>query len=82
MPGRNRTSRVSRLGVVVLFTLALVASRGKASEEPLHPLKPADTSSPRATLKSFLDACDEIHEVIQRQERGMMRTESRYRNIA
>ena len=27
-------------------------------QEPAHPLKPADLSSPRATLKTFLDAGD------------------------
>jgi len=29
-------------------------------EDPAHPLKPPDRSSPRATLKTFLEACDAV----------------------
>lgn len=29
------------------------------------PVKPADTSSPRATLKSFIDSCNEVHKLTQ-----------------
>ena len=27
-----------------------------------HPLQPSDTSSPRATLRSFVDACNELYD--------------------
>ncbi|MBC8877224.1 MAG: mechanosensitive ion channel family protein [Planctomycetes bacterium] len=31
-------------------------------------VKAADTSSPRATLKSFIDACSEIHRIVHREK--------------
>ncbi len=37
-----------------MLLLALTAS----AQEKLHPLEPPDRSSPRATLKTFLDSCD------------------------
>lgn len=42
-------------------------STGVAVQEPRieqQPLAPSDTSSPQATFASFLDACNELHELI------------------
>ena len=37
-----------------------------AQERPtLHPLQPADTSSPAATLDSLIDACNELHQLVK-----------------
>jgi MscS family membrane protein len=44
-------------GAVVLFLLAVTLAWAQPAESPL---KPPDRSSPRATLKTFLDACDAI----------------------
>ena len=33
-----------------------------------HPLQPSDTSSPRATLTSFVDACNELYEILKAEE--------------
>ena len=41
----------------------LVISAGRASAQD----GVADTSSPRATLRSFIDACNEIHAAVERQ---------------
>ncbi len=54
------TEPLSRQGRVVLSILALVTSlciapQGFAEEDFVSPLEPADTSSPRGTLKSFFD---------------------------
>ena len=36
-------------------------------QETVHPLKPSDRSSPRATLKSFLDSSDAVAEFLARE---------------
>ena len=46
-----------RFGAVVLLFLAVTVVWGQSPESPL---KPPDRSSPRATLRTFLDACDAI----------------------
>ena len=40
----------------VLLVLTSIAT----GQEPAHPLKPPDRSSPRATLRSFLDSADAL----------------------
>ncbi|HET8723987.1 MAG TPA: mechanosensitive ion channel family protein [Anaeromyxobacteraceae bacterium] len=52
--GAGRVSRA--LAAVLLLALGPVAS----ADAPPHPLQPADRSSPRATLKRFLEAGDAI----------------------
>jgi MscS family membrane protein len=42
-----------------LTALALVAASALA-QDPAHPLKPPDRSSPRATLKTFLESADAV----------------------
>ena len=57
----------TRLGVATLMaTMVLmgVAARVSAAQD-LDAIRPADTSSPRATLMSFLDASNEIHRLTQ-----------------
>ncbi len=41
-------------GLSVLFASLLVVATA-TGQEPAHPLKPPDRSSPRAALKTFLD---------------------------
>ena len=58
--------RASGLGYVVEFGFALALVLGltvapAAAESQTHPLEPADTSSPRDTLRSYLEAWDELY---------------------
>lgn len=55
VPYRNGLSTLAKL---VLFTIVLGTSSAGFSEE-LHPLEAADTSSPAATLASFIDGMRE-----------------------
>ncbi|MCD4726561.1 MAG: mechanosensitive ion channel family protein [Pirellulales bacterium] len=49
--------------LLLLFACSAVGSDSAAALER-NEIKVADTSSPRATLKSFIDACNEIYELI------------------
>jgi len=40
------------------------------AEVRLHPLQPSDISSPRATMKSFFAACNELFDIGQAEERS------------
>ena len=55
--------RARRGALVVLVWAAAVGHVARAEESP-NPLRPADTSSPRATLTSFIDSCNEIYDMI------------------
>ncbi len=46
-----------RLAVLLAALFIATLARG---QDPIHPLKPTDLSSPRATLKTFLDAGDAV----------------------
>ncbi|NOX55375.1 MAG: mechanosensitive ion channel [Planctomycetes bacterium] len=46
------------------------AGRAAAKPAPRNPLLPSDTSSPRATLASFLQASNELYELAKAPERG------------
>ena len=35
---------------------------------PPHPLQPSDTSSPKATLRSFIDACNELYDLAETEQ--------------
>ena len=68
MSGRDERRFVNRLLPMFLLVLVLVWAMSIADveaqntldlEDP-HPLRPADTSSPRATLRTFLTNADEI----------------------
>jgi MscS family membrane protein len=48
------------------FALLLFASIA-SGQEPAHPLKPPDRSSPRATLKTFLDSADALAAFLARE---------------
>ncbi len=48
---------MGRLSAALLLVLAVATGWGQAQE---HPLRPPDRSSPRATLKTFLDSTDAI----------------------
>ena len=50
------------LAATLFFFLALTAF----GQDPVHPLKPADRSSPRAALQTFLDAGDTLGEFLVR----------------
>lgn len=45
--------------LVVLCAALFIATLARG-QDPIHPLKPVDLSSPRATLKTFLDAGDAV----------------------
>lgn len=55
------------LSLVILLALwSTVAT----AQEKRHPLESADTSSPRATLKSFIAACEEAHKITRSEGRS------------
>ena len=56
-----------------VFALPLFAAVVTAADNTTdrHPLQPAETTSPQATLKSFLETCHEAFAVVQK--RGMRR---------
>ncbi|MCG8583494.1 MAG: mechanosensitive ion channel family protein, partial [Pirellulales bacterium] len=47
-----------------------------------HPLEPSDTSSPRDTLMSFIDAVDRVYKVIRAMERGDRSSDVRTGEVA
>lgn len=56
------------LMLLLLFVATLLAAQGHAlAEDKRHPLEPLDTSSPRATLSSFLADVDEVWQVYRDQ---------------
>jgi MscS family membrane protein len=59
--GGTRSVRVYSkwLGSAVLITLLLGSSHANAADD--HPLRPTDTSSPRATLQDFVETTDDIY---------------------
>ena len=63
--------------MLTLVGLILSPSHSSAQTE----FRAADTSSPRATLKSFIEACNEFHELIQTHE-ILDRTHSEHNPIA
>ena len=62
---RRDIGRAARFGVCVVAVLIALGgtplcAQHNAAFDP-HPLRTADTSSPQATLKSFIDTCDEMY---------------------
>jgi len=55
---------VSCIGLVLGHSVAM----GQEGA-PLHPLEPSDTSSPRATLRSFIDSCNELYDLAKTDEK-------------
>lgn len=53
--------------LAILLFLFFTTSAGNISAQDRREIKAADTSSPRATLRSFIDACNELSEQIQTQ---------------
>jgi len=60
-PFRPISARVTVLFVVMAW---LAHSSSALAVDPDNPLRAADTSSPRGTLKSFRDACNEAYHLI------------------
>ena len=61
MVGGTRSVRVYSkwLGSAVLIALLLGSSYAHAADD--HPLRPTDTSSPRATLQDFVETTDDVY---------------------
>ena len=71
----------ARLGVAICCTVLCFSSIvAFGAEEPL-PFRRADTSSPRATLKTFIDSLNELHQRIQ-AERYVDRDAPEYNTLA
>ncbi len=51
--------------VAAFLLVCAVLAPGAAVAQQHIEIKVADTSSPRATLKNFIDACNEIHKLVQ-----------------
>jgi MscS family membrane protein len=60
---------VTMLCVLLLYVLGSTAG----SAQDVHPLAPPDTSSPRATLKTFLDSTNKALEAFKRGQRAEAR---------
>lgn len=81
----GRIRRVARCVICVGAILMLLGGNAVSAQDngtsDSHPLKTADTSSPRATLRSFIDACDEL---LRRfgQEGRSFRSEAERRALA
>ena len=54
----SRTARGGRSVLFVMIAIMAWASGATSEERAMHPLKPPDRSSPRATLTTFLDSID------------------------
>ncbi len=51
---------------VVLCASVLFSAVGRSQDTAVaNPLQPADTSSPAATLDSLIEACNELHRLVQ-----------------
>jgi hypothetical protein len=59
-PRRSAVIRAICFAATLLVCGEPVCAQGNAAEDS-HPLQGADTSSPRATLMTFLEACDEVY---------------------
>jgi MscS family membrane protein len=51
---------MTRLRPALCLAAIVLVAAGSLAQDPAHPLKPPDRSSPRATLKSFLDSADAV----------------------
>src|SRR5262245_30823778 len=60
MTGASRSLTFAALLVLRMASVAVAAELGDQPDR--HPLAPADTSSPRATLQSFLDTIPEFEQ--------------------
>ena len=70
------TLRASLMGLVLLLFCALGVAAAEEAADP-YPLRPPDTSSPRDTLKSFLESADYV---IKERRRGILNARG-FRNI-
>ena len=64
----------------MLWAFALAAcldpSGYAVAQDGPHPLKPANTSSPRATLESFVDNMNSMYELLREQDTGADATQT------
>jgi MscS family membrane protein len=65
--GRPRPGGTFRGLLAFSFAWAAALASAHATAADPHPLKPADTSSPQATLQSFLDNTNQAYRLIARQ---------------
>lgn len=79
-PGLRLPAHAFAWLVFLLAALVGFGSQQLAAQEPVH-VKPADTSSPRATLNSFIDSCNALHRIIE-SDRFFDRTSNAHRPIA
>jgi MscS family membrane protein len=71
-PRPKVAARRNRLAALAVMLLACLAAPGMADEPAsTTPLAPLDTSSPRATLRSFCDTLDRIFANLMSQERTL-----------
>jgi MscS family membrane protein len=78
IPNRGFRSQIATF-LLVIVAAGVGASQSLAQETVL--LKAADTSSPRDTLRSFIDACNELNDLIHR-EKYFDRTNTEHFNVA
>ena len=77
----TRIDTVRRAALVAFLLFASCAlGPGMAAADQTEVFRPADTSSPRATLKSFLDAMNGIHGLIESRQ-FLDRSDPQYRAL-
>ena len=77
----TRLASVRRAALVAfLFFTSCALGPGMAAADQTEVFRPADTSSPRATLKSFLDAMNGIHGLIESRQ-FLDRSDPQYRAL-
>ncbi len=70
-------------GATVMIAVALAVATAKAqAPEAISPLAPPDTSSPRATLRSFIDSANDIYAQLGNRETTFARQRAIQRQIA
>ena len=62
----SKRIQTATLSLTLGVCLALMPSSADAIERA--EIQAANTASPRDTLRSFIDACNEVHELIQREK--------------
>ena len=67
MPLATSSAMSAIASLCVVFARPLGSAAAQANER--HPLEPSDTSSPRATLASFIDSCNELQEALKASEK-------------
>jgi len=79
---RFSTNFLTTLTFRLLLILFLIMGTGNVMAQQRWDIKAADTSSPRDTLRSFIDACNELYRLIETSEKYYDRADPEHIAIA